>query len=240
MMRGCAGSPPTHGAPATSRSNRSWDAASVAATAASSPARTDAGDAASHVRSCIERPRVRCAADRLGRRWDTDGSLRPDRIADASPIRSSRRAAVSATASSTRTWSISQTLGGVAVKGLFLERTRRPPPPADRRDAVRDAERDRPPGHRRAPFVAERLPELRRRRAIVIVNICGTTLDEYVEVARILSDAEGVGRASSSRSRARTSRGRHQVRMQPRRHVRCRQRRPESHADCRHSQADAM
>src|SRR5204863_80929 len=41
-------------------------------------------------------------------------------------------------------------------------------------------------------FIKERLPELRDRRAIVIVNICGTTLDEYVEVARILADAEGV------------------------------------------------
>ena len=41
-------------------------------------------------------------------------------------------------------------------------------------------------------FIEERLPELRARGAIVIVNICGTTLDEYVEVARILSDAEGV------------------------------------------------
>ena len=34
--------------------------------------------------------------------------------------------------------------------------------------------------------------ELRDARAIVIVNICGTTIDEYVELARILSDAEGV------------------------------------------------
>ena len=42
-------------------------------------------------------------------------------------------------------------------------------------------------------FVArEAARAARRRRAIVIVNICGTTLDEYVEVARILSDAEGV------------------------------------------------
>ena len=41
-------------------------------------------------------------------------------------------------------------------------------------------------------FIRERLPELRERRAIVFVNICGTTLDEYVELARILSDAEGV------------------------------------------------
>ena len=41
-------------------------------------------------------------------------------------------------------------------------------------------------------FVDEKLPELRARRATVIVNVCGTTLDEYAEVSRILSDAEGV------------------------------------------------
>ena len=41
-------------------------------------------------------------------------------------------------------------------------------------------------------FVAEKLPELRRLGATVFVNICGSTLDEYCEVARVLSDAEGV------------------------------------------------
>src|SRR3982751_1163479 len=83
-------------------------------------------------------------------------------------------------------------LGGVAVKGLFLaEREGHPPPrivetPAGMLNAI---------GlqgigvHR---FIAEKMPELRARGAVVIVNICGTTLDEYVEVARILSDAEGV------------------------------------------------
>src|SRR5256885_5755245 len=83
-------------------------------------------------------------------------------------------------------------LGGVAVKGLFLaERDGHPAPrivetPAGMLNAI---------GlqgigvHR---FIDEKLPELRARRATVIVNICGTTLDEYVEVARILSDAEGV------------------------------------------------
>ncbi|PYR59115.1 MAG: dihydroorotate dehydrogenase [Acidobacteria bacterium] len=84
------------------------------------------------------------------------------------------------------------TLGGVAVKGLFLsEREGHPPPrivetPCGMLNAI---------GlqgigvHR---FIREKLPELRERRAVVIVNICGTTLDEYVEVARILSDAAGV------------------------------------------------
>ena len=84
-------------------------------------------------------------------------------------------------------------LGAVAVKGLFLtEREGHPPPrivetPAGMLNAI---------GlqgigvHR---FVRERLPPLRERRAVVIVNVCGVTLDEYVEVSRILSDAEGVG-----------------------------------------------
>jgi dihydroorotate dehydrogenase (NAD+) catalytic subunit len=84
-------------------------------------------------------------------------------------------------------------LGGVAVKGLFLaEREGHPPErivetPAGMLNAI---------GlqgigvHR---FIGEKLPELRRRRATVIVNICGSTLDEYVELARILSDADGVG-----------------------------------------------
>ena len=84
------------------------------------------------------------------------------------------------------------TLGGVAVKGLFLaEREGHPAPrivetPAGMVNAI---------GlqgvgvHR---FVAEILPELRARRATVIVNVCGTTIDEYAEVSRILSDHEGV------------------------------------------------
>jgi dihydroorotate dehydrogenase (NAD+) catalytic subunit len=84
-------------------------------------------------------------------------------------------------------------LGAIAVKGLFLtEREGHPPArivetPAGMLNAI---------GlqgigvHR---FVRERLPELRARGAVVIVNVCGVTLDEYVEVVRVLSDAEGVG-----------------------------------------------
>jgi dihydroorotate dehydrogenase (NAD+) catalytic subunit len=83
-------------------------------------------------------------------------------------------------------------LGGIAVKGLFLaEREGHPPPrivetPAGMLNAIGL----QGIGVRR--FVAEKLPELRARGATVLVNICGTTLDEYVELARILSDAEGV------------------------------------------------
>jgi len=83
-------------------------------------------------------------------------------------------------------------LGGVAVKGLFLKEREGHPPerivetPAGMLNAI---------GlqgigvHR---FIREKLPELRDLRATVIVNICGTTIDEYVELARVLSDAEGV------------------------------------------------
>jgi dihydroorotate dehydrogenase (NAD+) catalytic subunit len=41
-------------------------------------------------------------------------------------------------------------------------------------------------------FVKERLPELRALGATTIVNVCGVTLDEYVEVCKVLSDHEGV------------------------------------------------
>src|SRR5215467_9328670 len=83
-------------------------------------------------------------------------------------------------------------LGGVAVKGLFIaEREGHPPPRiVETPSGMLNAIGLQGIGVHR--FIRERLPELRERRAIVIVNICGTTLDEYVEVARILSDAEGV------------------------------------------------
>jgi dihydroorotate dehydrogenase (NAD+) catalytic subunit len=84
------------------------------------------------------------------------------------------------------------TLGAVVVKGLFLkEREGHPAPrivetPAGMINAI---------GlqgigvHR---FISEKLPELRERRATVVVNVCGTSVAEYAEVSRILSDAEGV------------------------------------------------
>lgn len=83
-------------------------------------------------------------------------------------------------------------LGGVVSKGLFMkERQGHPPPrivetPAGMINAI---------GlqgigvHR---FVKEKLPLLRERGARTFVNVCGTTLDEYVEVCKVLSDAEGV------------------------------------------------
>src|SRR5256885_13720084 len=84
------------------------------------------------------------------------------------------------------------TLGAIVSKGLFLgEREGHPAPrivetPAGMLNAIGL----QGIGARR--FVDEKLPELRARGATVIVNVCGTTLDEYVEVSRLLSDAEGV------------------------------------------------
>ena len=83
-------------------------------------------------------------------------------------------------------------LGGVAVKGLFL---------AERQGHLPERIVETPAGMLNAiglqgigvhRFIKEKLPELRERRATVIGNICGSTLDEYVELSRILSDAEGV------------------------------------------------
>jgi dihydroorotate dehydrogenase (NAD+) catalytic subunit len=83
-------------------------------------------------------------------------------------------------------------LGGVVSKGLFL---------AERQGHKPERIAETPAGMLNAiglqgigvhRFISEKLPLLRARRVRTIVNICGTTLDEYVEVARILSDAEGV------------------------------------------------
>jgi dihydroorotate dehydrogenase (NAD+) catalytic subunit len=84
------------------------------------------------------------------------------------------------------------TLGGVVSKGLFLAPREGHPPerivetPAGMLNAI---------GlqgvgvHR---YIEDKMPELRRLGATNFVNICGTTIDEYVELARILSDVEGV------------------------------------------------
>src|SRR3954470_3087740 len=84
------------------------------------------------------------------------------------------------------------TLGAIVSKGLFLtEREGHPAPrivetPAGMLNAIGL----QGIGARR--FADEKMPELRKRGATVIVNVCGTTIDEYAEVSRIVSDAEGV------------------------------------------------
>src|SRR3989475_1184915 len=41
-------------------------------------------------------------------------------------------------------------------------------------------------------FVAEKLPELQKLHTAVIANVFGYTLEDYVEVLRVLEDAEGL------------------------------------------------
>jgi len=83
-------------------------------------------------------------------------------------------------------------LGAIVSKGLFLkEREGHPAPrivetPAGMINAIGLQ------GIGAQRFIDEKLPELRARRATVIVNVCGTTLDEYVEVSRMVGDADGV------------------------------------------------
>src|ERR1051326_5922841 len=83
-------------------------------------------------------------------------------------------------------------LAGIVVKGLFLEERAGHPAPriVETPAGMLNAIGLQGIGVRR--FVDEKLPELRARHATVIVNVCGTSIGEYVEVSRILSDAEGV------------------------------------------------
>jgi dihydroorotate dehydrogenase (NAD+) catalytic subunit len=83
-------------------------------------------------------------------------------------------------------------LGAVVSKGLFLTPREGHPPEriVETPSGMLNAIGLQGIGVHR--YIAEKLPELRRLGATNIINICGSTLDEYVEVARILSDAEGV------------------------------------------------
>jgi len=83
-------------------------------------------------------------------------------------------------------------LGAIVVKGLFLNEREGHPAPriVETPSGMLNAIGLQGIGVRR--FVDEKLPELRARTATTIVNVCGTTLDEYVEVSRILADHEGV------------------------------------------------
>ncbi|MCA1584029.1 MAG: dihydroorotate dehydrogenase [Acidobacteria bacterium] len=83
-------------------------------------------------------------------------------------------------------------LGGLATKGLFLTERQGHPLPriVETPSGMINAIGLQGIGVHR--FIQEKLPELHARGARVFVNICGTTLDEYVEVAKALSQAEGV------------------------------------------------
>ena len=84
------------------------------------------------------------------------------------------------------------TLGGIVTKGLYLAAR-------DGCEVPRIAET--PAGLLNAiglqgvgirAFVDKVLPQLRAHDTAVIVNVCGETVEEYAEVSRIASEAEGV------------------------------------------------
>lgn len=83
-------------------------------------------------------------------------------------------------------------LGGVASKGLFLKEREGHAPPriVETPSGMLNAIGLQGIGVHR--YVAEKLPELRKLGVTNIVNICGTTIDEYCEVASVLSDHDGV------------------------------------------------
>jgi dihydroorotate dehydrogenase (NAD+) catalytic subunit len=83
-------------------------------------------------------------------------------------------------------------LGAVVSKGLFLKPREGHPPEriVETPSGMLNAIGLQGIGVHR--YINEKLPELRRLGATNIINICGSTLDEYVELARILSDADGV------------------------------------------------
>jgi dihydroorotate dehydrogenase (NAD+) catalytic subunit len=83
-------------------------------------------------------------------------------------------------------------LGGIVVKGLSLEPMAGNPSPrmCETTGGMVNAIGLQNVGVR--AFVAETLPELRKYDTAVLANVFGRMVDEYVEVIRILNDAEGL------------------------------------------------
>ena len=83
-------------------------------------------------------------------------------------------------------------LGGIVVKGLSLEPMAGNPSPrmCETTGGMVNAIGLQNVGVR--AFVAEKLPELRKYDTAVLANVFGRSVDEYIEVIRILNDAEGL------------------------------------------------
>jgi dihydroorotate dehydrogenase (NAD+) catalytic subunit len=98
-------------------------------------------------------------------------------------------------------------LGGFVVKGLSLEPIAGAPAPrlCETPSGMLNAVGLQNVGAR--AFVAEKLPALRQYRTAVIANVFGYTVDEYVEVIRILEDAEGLAAYELNVSCPNTSHG---------------------------------
>lgn len=83
-------------------------------------------------------------------------------------------------------------LGGIVVKGLSREPMAGNPAPrmAETASGMINAIGLQNVGVR--AFVAEKLPDLRRFDTAIIANVFGNNIGDYVEVIRVLEDAEGI------------------------------------------------
>jgi len=83
-------------------------------------------------------------------------------------------------------------IGGIVVKGLSREPIHGNPAPRlwETRAGMMNSVGLQNIGVR--AFVAEKLPALRRYRTPIIANVFGYAPDDYVEVVRVLNDAEGL------------------------------------------------
>ncbi|HEX2945769.1 MAG TPA: dihydroorotate dehydrogenase [Clostridia bacterium] len=81
-------------------------------------------------------------------------------------------------------------LGGISVKGLTLEprQGNKPPRVAETPAGMLNSVGLQNPGVR--AFIEKEIPFLRQYSAAIIANIAGNTIEEYCEMARILSEAD--------------------------------------------------
>jgi dihydroorotate dehydrogenase (NAD+) catalytic subunit len=84
------------------------------------------------------------------------------------------------------------TLGGFVSKGLYLEPREGAPPPriVETPSGLLNAIGLQGIGIH--AFVTDVLPRLARHDTVVLVNVCGDTVDEYAEVARVCDSAPGI------------------------------------------------
>jgi len=83
-------------------------------------------------------------------------------------------------------------LGGIVVKGLYYGPREGNPPPRLAETASGLSNAIGLPGVGVEHFAAEVLPELRRRGAVTVVNVCGASDEEYLRVIDFLNGQEGI------------------------------------------------
>ena len=109
-------------------------------------------------------------------------------------------------------------LGAVVVKGLFLQEREGHPPPriVETPSGMLNAIGLQGIGVHR--FVREKMPELRRRGAVVIVNVCGSTIERVRGGRAHPVGRRGRGRAGAEHLLPEHQGRRHPVRLRPGEH----------------------